>query len=460
MNIKMKKFKIKLDTKIITREPQGEIEILNDGEYNVSKYSIAKVNTENTIISKFFNTEGNNIDTGFSNTKSWIVSNYFKKYADIYIPENISRLNYLFLDWTLPTCPRIVCGDNVTSLNSLYKYTISGAMNSVKYGLKEIDLSGLNTSNVTDMTSMFEGLLLLTEDGFDLSLLNTKNVTTMGSMFASCKNIVNLDLSSFDTKNLKSISNIVRNCDKLETIDLSNWNTSNLNNMYQAFYYDTKLNNIIGLEKLDTSNVENMSGTFYYNSWEQLDLNSFNTSKVKDFSSIFYMCTKLKSLKIESWDTSSATNMSSMFCYTGLEKLNLSNFNTSNVTNMGTMFRLNTEMTDLDISNFNMEKVVNIENMFENCNNLINLNFGNNLGKGYTQTSSNYSKYKLNLSVCTRLTYESLIDIITKLYDLNKTYTNLGQTIRTQSLTLGAVNKAKLTDEEIAIATAKGWVIS
>jgi hypothetical protein len=67
----------------------------------------------------------------------------------------------------------------------------------------------------------------------------------------------------------------------------------------------------------------------------------------------------------------------------------------------------------------------------------------------------------LNLSTCTALTHDSLINVINGLYDLNLTYDVAnGGTLYTQTLNLGSTNKAKLTAEEIAIATAKGWTVS
>ena len=51
------------------------------------------------------------------------------------------------------------------------------------------------------------------------------------------------------------------------------------------------------------------------------------------------------------------------------------------------------------------------------------------------------------------------MNVINNLYDLNLTYNVAnGGTLYTQSLNLGSTNKAKLTAEEIAIATAKRMV--
>ena len=73
-----------------------------------------------------------------------------------------------------------------------------------------------------------------------------------------------------------------------------------------------------------------------------------------------------------------------------------------------------------------------------------------NIGKAYTQKSSIVSAYQIRLHICTKLTHESLMNVINKLYDLNLTYDVAnGGTLYTQSIALGSTNLSKLTAEEI-----------
>ena len=176
---------------------------------------------------------------------------------------------------------------------------------------------------------------------------------------------------------------------------------------------------------------------------------------------MFYICSNLTTLDLSNFNTSKVTNMNYMFASCEkLTTLDLSNFNTSRVTNMGYMFNFCNKLIDLDISNFDMSKVIIISNML-GCTNLTNLKFGINYGKGFTYTSNNIGSYKLDLSRSTLLTHDSLMSVINNLYDLNLSYNVAnGGKLYTQSLNLGRTNKAKLTDEEIAIATNKGWSIS
>lgn len=142
--------------------------------------------------------------------------------------------------------------------------------------------------------------------------------------------------------------------------------------------------------------------------------------------------------------------------------LDLNDLDTSNVRNASSMLSGCTNLTNLNMSNCDFGKLIHVQSMFYNCKLLTNFKSFKNLGKGYKMERNNYSSYRLDLSDCTDLTYESLIDVITNgLYDLNLTYdVSNGGTLYRQGLVLGSTNMAKLTADEIAIATNKGWDVT
>jgi surface protein len=144
-----------------------------------------------------------------------------------------------------------------------------------------------------------------------------------------------------------------------------------------------------------------------------------------------------------------------------LTNIDVSSFNTSNVTGSAQMFQGCKALVDLDLSHFDFSKVNSIITMFGNCTNLTNFKSPKNVGKAFTQKTNNYQPYQMTYSSSTKLTHESLIDIFDNLYDLNLIHnTANGGTLYTQKLTIGATNKAKLTSEEIAIATNKGYTVA
>ena len=146
------------------------------------------------------------------------------------------------------------------------------------------------------------------------------------------------------------------------------------------------------------------------------------------------------------------TNASEMFYGSNRLKY-VQDFNTSNVIYMSSMFQYSQNL--VTVPKLNASKVMSVTNMFGNCSNLTNLGGLENLGQAYDTTkSANYSSYKLDLSTNNKLTHDSLMNVINNLYDIKSKGCN------PQSLVLGSTNLAKLTSEEVAIATEKGWTVS
>ena len=99
--------------------------------------------------------------------------------------------------------------------------------------LTSIDLSGWNTSKVTNMDSMFGNCSSLTS--LDVSHFNTSNVTNMWNMFLDCSSLTSLDVSHFNTSNVINMQQMFRFCSSLTSLDLSGWNTSKVTNMDSMF---------------------------------------------------------------------------------------------------------------------------------------------------------------------------------------------------------------------------------
>ena len=269
--------------------------------------------------------------------------------------------------------------------NSLYEISIGSENGSVEANtngsgmfayldnVSSLDLSGLDTSNMTSMSKMFLNSKSLTN--IDVSGFDTSKVVTMANMFKGCTNLENLNLSNFNTEKVTSMTQMFWMCNKLRNIDLSSFNTSKVITMTHMFRECNSLESL-NLSNFDTSNVK----SFFYmfsncNSLEYLDLSNFDTKNVTDMICMFLGCTNLKAIDLSSFDTSSVTDMTWMFMRCeALLKLDLSNFNTSNVTNMTGMFNVCASLKELDLSNFNTKNVTNMSNMFYYCTNLKELN--------------------------------------------------------------------------------------
>ena len=160
-----------------------------------------------------------------------------------------------------------------------------------------------------------------------------------------------------------------------------------------------------------------------------------DTSNVTDMSNMFRSCSSLTS--VPQLDTSNVTDMNNMFykCYS---LTTIPQLDSSKVTNMYSMFYYCSKLTT--IPQLDTSKVTNLNFIFNACRSLETIHMFN-------------MKVSFDISSSTKFTREALLEIINNCYDL----TTLG---KTETLTMGSTNLAKLTDEDKAIATAKGWTLN
>lgn len=249
------------------------------------------------------------------------------------------------------------------------------------------------------------GTINITENGtYDVTDKASANVNVSGG-----------DVSEYYTSSYKYGGAIL----SIKKVPLLPIQGNSTYHMFQGFQA------LVEVPLLDTSNITDMNGMFY-NCYSLKSIPLLDTSKVTTFSEAFYNCYNIK--EFPTLSTNSATSFYYMF------------------------YRCNS-ITSLHL--LNSSKVTNVNGMFAICTDLINLGGLQNLGQAYLTTqSANYSNYTLNLSACTKLTHDSLMNVINNLYDIATKGCNV------QKLVLGSTNIAKLTAEEIAIATNKGFSVS
>lgn len=338
----------------------------------------------------------------------------------------------------------------------------------------EVPAKTLTTKSITS-----NGLYKATDDGFDG--YSEVSVETSG-----------VDINDYFettlTNNNKSNFGKLNFSKKVPKVNIA----SDVTDMLNAFAYygltvapDMDLSNVVNLAYLfsysnslkyaptyDLSSCIQASG-FFASCSELLSFNFINTSKVKYMSSMFantkikelcfmdtsnviemdFMCTNCKQLlEFPSFDTSKVTSMRSIL--SGCSSLiRVGNIDTSNVTNMNSAFQNCPKL--ITIPKLNASKATNIANVVNTNTSLRDFGGLENLGQAYLTTdSANYSNYTLTVQYCKNLTHDSLMNVINNLYDI----ASLG--VQTQKLILGSTNLAKLSEEEIAIATNKGWSVS
>ena len=184
----------------------------------------------------------------------------------------------------------------------------------------------------------------------------------------------------------------------------------------------------------DTSKVTNMSNMFY-NCSSLISIPKIDTNKVTNMSYMFGFCSSLTT--IPHLDTSNVTNMESMFFHCKL-LTTIPPLYTSNVTNMGSMFYGCCSLPSIPL--LDTSKVTNMDSILGDCGALTYLGGFKNLSISVT--------FRF-LDQCPNLTVESLMNVINNLAKVSG-----------KSLKFGSINLDKLTAEQKAIATNKGWTLT
>jgi surface protein len=248
-----------------------------------------------------------------------------------------------------------------------------------------------------------------------LEYLNTSEVTDMSSMFSGCSSLVELDLLGFETGKVTDMSNMFSGCSSLVTIIVGDgWNTSSV--MASSSMFE-RCSNIIGgngtrynagFTDKTYARVDGRGGqgyltakqayvvydsfakilTFYYD----LDISKNNGSPVGlktwgfdidrvEFTRAF---ADYKPTSTSHW-FEGCSNLSSE-SIDGLQYLN-----TSEVTDMSSMFSGCSSLTSLDLSGFDTGKVTDMSSMFSGCSSLVTITVGDGWTTG--SVTSDYGMF-------------------------------------------------------------------
>lgn len=292
-----------------------------------------------------------------------------------------------------------------------------------------------NTHLLTSFNAIFRATRLKKIDtrGWD-----TSNVTNMAYAFCELKELVSLDVSSFDTSKVTTMDHMFYRCRALTDFDVSGWDTSKVTTMHSLF---TGCSDLL-----------------------RLNLSGWDTSNVAVMAYMFNGCASLTSLDLSVLDTSKVTNMDLLLrgCY-NLSALLINGIDTGNVESMGEMFRECRSLVSLDVSNFNTSKVTKMNYMFEGCSKLRTLTLGvfdvtnaditgifSNCNELMTVTGQIVGiRQDISLASTGILSNESAMVFINGLAEVEEAHT----------ITFHKYAFNKLTPEQIAVATAKGWSV-
>ena len=333
--------------------------------------------------------------------------------------EDIKRFDSIFYGCSsLKEIPETIKTDNGTSFFNMFDGCSS---------LKEIPET-IKTDNGNGFSSMFSGCSLLKEIP---ESIKTDNGTNFNNMFNGCSSLKEIP-ESIKTDNGTNIDSMFTYCSSLREIPetIKTDKCSSLAGVFNGCY------NLVTIpETFKTSHITSFSMTFNYcNSLRELP-NNFDTSSSTNFSSIFGGCNSLREIPSLNVYKSTAYSFSSGSLPSGGNLIKLKNFILNPSISYPSLPN-SRYLTDLsmDISGCTQSQLTTMPNSLPSLTNFESL--------GSIDVAMNFSK-------CPYLTHASLMSILNSLSEVTTTL----------KLTLGEINLAKLTEEEIAIGTSKGWSI-
>ena len=219
---------------------------------------------------------------GSQNTKMMATNNYSgdlwnrkqSTVTKIVFQDSINKIEGESESWDISSAKnkmvmaRLVPNTDDTTTNTLYiqgnggviaNYNSSDLFYNFSKLTKIENVNLLDTSNVTDMSHMFQSCIKLTN--LDLSSFDTSQVTNMGEMFSGSTRLTILDVSNFDTSQITDMSYMFENCSSLTILDVSNFDTSNVTNMSYMFKNCSKLTSL-DFRKATFDKVTNYSSMF------------------------------------------------------------------------------------------------------------------------------------------------------------------------------------------------------
>lgn len=261
-----------------------------------------------------------------------------------------------------------------------------------------------NTSNVTDMHGMFAGTNSLIADNgtLDIHDWDTSKVIAMNSMFDGSCSLTKIDVHGWNVSNVIGVDGVGNNgmdmmfrcsasiggstlaytASKLQTVDISGWsNPDKLKEVGRMFMFDSNLQEVKGINEWLSrpNNIQSIGQMFRgCTKPQRLNLSKWNVTNLSNMGSAFQDCKSLQSLgDLSHWDTQNLQNLQDTFNATAnfndpITLNSFSHWKVGNLTNMISTFA-NSGITTLDLSNWRPHIDSGMTYTFMNCKNLTSL---------------------------------------------------------------------------------------
>ena len=348
----------------------------------------------------------------------------------------------------------------------------------------------IDCKNITDASGLFYVNSYLE----DIQLINTQNVENFSTAFYQCSKLTSFP--QIDTSKVKDFRQMFWQCSKLSSVP--QFDFSSATNLSGLFGSCSALKSY-GKFPLDLQNATDISGMFYGTGLLMLPTlrNTENITNAGIVAGDFYkgVFGRTQITSVYDFSLPNATTVQAMFAECK-QLITVNTLSFPSTTNVSYLFYENANLESIE--KIEGDKFTNLSQAFRGCRKLkkipqINtsnatdvsymcynadliesiplLDFGKVSTIGYffgTLTNSKltdlggFKNLKINwndsygLAMLLNLTYESVMNVINNLYD----FRGNGDTTTTRTIKFNANSKTLLSDEDIAVATNKGWIIS
>ena len=383
----------------------------------------------------------------------------------------------------------------------------------------EVISSWKNTGKVVSMKWMFQACTSLTTVALPLDVSKVEN---MAQMFIDCTSLREISLPSINAPELRDVSLMFNKCTNLRTVNLNHWNTPNLTNMQDMFANCNNLETCT-MDGWDTAKVTIMQSLFYCCYYlEEFNLNGFTSAaSLVNAINLFNQCTSLTHVYYDEFfipdsfsDGRTVDCRDLMFSCSNLEEdvnmalckvAKVTHYNRNQCVKIGRLYPVvdfegcdTSAITSVNLMNTDTTKVLNFHSgqidgvtiamRYTKLDTIKYIHFKySTIGWLYYEGDTVADKFDYRFETLpgslsykaeswvngnsinawpnnltnllklgdTKWTVEGIVSLFECLYD----YTANGETSQYANIQIGN-NLSRLTAQQIAIATSKGWTIT
>ena len=207
---------------------------------------------------------------------------------------NISNMQGMFNGFMTPSLDiSNMSFDSTTTMEEMLSgITIDSneiSLDDYNYSAKQIiwPIGTINAPNLTSLRGLYKGHHYLTQAIFPK--INTTVLTDLSFIFSNFANsLTKLDFTGLDTSHVETVESMFAGTQfTLDVPTKISFDTSNVRNMHNMFYYAQSSDGLLDLSDLDVSNVTDMSNLIYYTWLVTVDLTGWDTRNVTDMTGMF-----------------------------------------------------------------------------------------------------------------------------------------------------------------------------